>query len=263
MTINKNERDFVLHHFTADRLNTAQALRQVKTQVRHASSSPTRSFRRRWVAVAAGLLMVLAFGTYKLLMDSGSVVLQTAAVQQAFMLPDSTLVTLAPHSRLVYTKERCRSVEMAGRIYFQVRHNEARPFDVRSTRAHVRVLGTQFEMDEHNGTVFVTQGRVRFSALQHDREGLILTRGQKAVLSAGATRPVRTNRADVNDVAWATHKFHFSNTPVEEVLRVLGAYYGKTFTASDLSKRLTGDFDARQEQQVVRIIEETLEISIR
>lgn len=154
---------------------------------------------------------------------------------------------------------------MQGRIYFQVHHDEAHPFNVNGKKTNVRVLGTKFEVDEHSAgssSVFVTQGKVRFAALRRDDEGIVLTRGMKAVLPDGSFRPVLSNQADVNDVAWATHEFHFSDAPMVEVLRVLGEYYGKQFTASDMSKRLTGDFDARDEKLVVRIIEETLQIEI-
>ncbi|MDO5526782.1 MAG: FecR domain-containing protein [Prevotella sp.] len=181
-------------------------------------------------------------------------------------------MTLAPHSSLTYSGDDCRNVEMQGKIYFEVRHDEEHPFDVRGGAAHVRVLGTQFEVDDRassasqsapSASVFVTGGRVLFAALHRDSEGVILGKGMKAVLPRGAALPVLSEDADINEVAWATHKIHFSDAPMNEVLRVLGEYYGMRLTASDMSKRLTGDFDARNRQQVIQVIEETLGIEIK
>lgn len=271
MTTDKRETDFVLRYFAAGRLNTTKALQQVKLRAGIAASAPSRlSLRRRWAAVAAGIAVLIAFGAY-MLSDASTVTLHTADAQQAFTLPDGTRVTLAPHSSLTYSEDDCRNVEMQGKIYFEVRHDEEHPFDVRGGAAHVRVLGTQFEVDDRassasqsapSASVFVTGGRVLFAALHRDSGGVILGKGMKAVLPRGAARPVLSEDADINEVAWATHKIHFSDAPMDEVLRVLGEYYGMRITASDTSKRLTGDFDARNRQQVIQVIEETLGIEI-
>lgn len=264
MTTDKRETDFVLRYFAAGRLNTAKALQQVKLRAGIAASAPSRlRLRRRWAAVAAGIAVLIAFGAY-MLSAASTVTLHTADAQQAFTLPDGTRVTLAPHSSLTYSGGDCRNVEMQGKIYFQVKHDEAHPFDVRGGAAHVRVLGTQFEVDERcaSASVFVTGGRVLFAALHRDSGGVILGKGMKAVLPRGAARPVLSEDADINEVAWATHRIHFADAPMDEVLRVLGEYYGMRLTASDMSKRLTGDFDARNRQQVISVIEETLGIEI-
>lgn len=271
MTTDKRETDFVLRYFAAGRLNTAKALKQVKLRAGIAASAPSRLLlRRRWAAVAAGIAVLIAFGAYMLSVPA-TVTLHTADAQQAFTLPDGTRVTLAPHSCLTYSEDDCRNVEMQGKIYFEVRHDEEHPFDVRGGAAHVRVLGTQFEVDDRassasqsapSASVFVTGGRVLFAALHRDSGGVILGKGMKAVLPRGAARPVLSEDADINEVAWATHKIHFADAPMDEVLRVLGEYYGMRLTASDMSKRLTGDFDARNRQQVIQVIEETLGIEI-
>lgn len=272
MTTDKRETDFVLRYFAAGRLNTAKALQQVKLRAGIAAAAPSRlSLRRRWAAVAAGIAVLIAFGAY-MLSAASTVTLHTADAQQAFTLPDGTRVTLAPHSSLTYSEDDCRNVEMQGKIYFEVRHDEEHPFDVRGGAAHIRVLGTQFEVDESgasarqpgaSASVFVTGGRVLFAALHRDSGGVILGRGMKAVLPRGAARPVLSEDADINEVAWATHRIHFADAPMDEVLRVLGEYYGMRLTASDTSKRLTGDFDARNRQQVIQVIEETLGIEIK
>ena len=64
-------------------------------------------------------------------------------------------------------------------------------------------------------------------------------------------------------VAWATHRLHFDNTPLSEVLEELSKLSGTRYTASDESKRLTGDFETDSIPQVIQVIEETLGVQIR
>ena len=59
------------------------------------------------------------------------------------------------------------------------------------------------------------------------------------------------------------HRLHFANTPLSEVLEELSKLSGTRYTASDESKRLTGDFDTNSIPQVIQVIEETLGVQIR
>ena len=129
---------------------------------------------------------------------------------------------------------------------------------------HVRVLGTQFMVDERTDVpeVMVTGGKVLFTA-RHSAEGVFLTKGKRARLLKGAAQPKLLADYDINDVAWATHRLHFDNTPLSEVLEELSKLSGMRYTASDESKRLTGDFDVDSIPQVIQVIEETLGVQIR
>lgn len=169
-----------------------------------------------------------------------------------------------PHSSLSYQKNDCRKVEMKGCIYYQVKHDEQHPFDVMGEHGHVRVLGTQFMVDERTDApeVMVTSGKVLFTA-RNSEDGVFLIKGKRARLLKGAAQPKLLADYDINDVAWATHRLHFDNTPLSEVLEELSKLSGTSYTASDESKRLTGDFDTNSIPQVIQVIEETLGVQIR
>lgn len=279
MKANKNEQDFVLRYFQSGKLNTMAALRKVKDRVteeqREESQDATstskmisiaqspRTRRLRWIAVAASLLVLLAVGAYTLLMPK-TVTLKTQGQVMAYDLPDGTHVTLSPYSSLSYQEDDCRKVEMKGCIYYQVKHDEQHPFDVTGERGHVRVLGTQFMVDERTNApeVMVTSGKVLFTA-RNAQNGVFLTKGKKARLSQGADKPKLLADYDINDVAWATHRLHFVNAPLSEVLEDLSKLSGVKYSASDESKRLTGDFDTDSIPQVIQVIEETLGVTIR
>lgn len=273
MKTNKNEQDFVLRYFLSGKLNTQAAWCKVQNRVHgerreealHSSSgisSHGHSRRLRWIAIAASLLILVAVGAYTLLMPK-TITWKTERQVMAYDLPDGSHVTLSPYSSISYSEDNCREVEMTGCVYYQVRHDERHPFDVVGKRGHVRVLGTQFMVDERTDApeVMVTSGKVMFTA-RDATSGIFLTKGKRARLSQGADKPEFLAGYDVNDVAWATHRLHFENTPISDVLEELSKLSGAHYEPSDETKRLTGDFDTDSIPQVIQVIEETLGIRI-
>ena len=265
MKVNEREQEFVLRYFQSGRLDTKQALQNVKARLSNPSKSKgVYRLRYRWIAVAASLLILVAVGAYTLLQPK-TITLVSDSEVMACHLPDGTQVTLSPHSSVSYREDDCRKVEMKGCAYFQVKHDELHPFDVNGERGHVRVLGTQFMVDERRQEavdVMVTSGKVFFSA-RESQEGVLLVKGKQARLAWGTRKPEMIEGYDVNDVAWATHQLHFDNTPLSEVLRRLSECNGgKKLGASDLDKRLTGDFTTNSLQQTIEIIEQTLDVKI-
>lgn len=270
MKANNREQDFVLRYFQSGKLDTQRALRKVKARLVSSTSAfeekpKAREVRvgwYRWLAVAASLLVLVA--AYTLLLPK-TVTFTSDSEVMACHLPDGTLVTLSPHSSVSYQEDNCRKVEMEGCAYFQVKHDEQHPFDVNGERGHVRVLGTQFMVDERNQReveVMVTSGRVFFSA-RDSQKGILLTKGKRARLVSGAEQPELQASCDVNDAAWATHQLHFVNTPLPEVLRRLSECNGGVdLHASDMGKHLTGDFTTDSLQQAIKIIEQTLDVRI-
>ena len=270
MKINKNEQEFVLKYFQPGKLDTRKALQKVKArvgiadeEVSHAATVSLRMRRIRWIAVAASILVLFTIGAYTLLQPK-TVTLSAESEVVAYHLPDGTEVSLMPHSSLSYQEDDCRKVEMKGCIYYQVKHDEQHPFDVVGEHGHIRVLGTQFMVDERTDVpeVMVTSGKVLFTA-RSSAEGVFLIKGKRARLLKGAAQPELLADYDINDVAWATHRLHFDNTPLSEVLEELSKLSGTRYTASDESKRLTGDFETDSIPQVIQVIEETLGVDIR
>lgn len=268
MNVNNREQDFVLRYFQSGKLDTRKALRGVMSRLSHreeTSSKKRRAKQLRWLAIAASLLVLVAVGAYTLLRTK-TVTLVAGTEVMACSLPDGTHVTLSPHSSLSYQEDNCRNVEMKGCAFFQVRHDEQHPFDVAGERGHIRVLGTEFQVDERIrgvAQVMVTSGKVFFSS-RDSQQGLFLIKGQQARLEPRAKQPELIAEYDVNDVAWATHQLHFDNTPLSEVLHRLSEFnHGVELKASDMNKRLTGDFTTDSISQTIRIIEQTLDIKIK
>ena len=187
-------------------------------------------------------------------------------IAQTFTLPDSSSVTLAPGSTLRLQKHKDkRLVQMTGKVYFNVRHDDRAPFRVDAGSGFVKVLGTRFQVDSRDPiSVSVVSGKVLFSAIRSGEEALILTKGQSAVLDPAASKPVEITPKHPNPAAWATGEFIYDNTPLPEVLSELSEYYDVTLVAFDAghssgeSRRLSGEFSTSSLQEILNLINSAL-----
>lgn len=192
-------------------------------------------------------------------------------IAQTFTLPDSSSVTLAPESTLRLQKHKDkRLVQMTGKVYFNVRHDDRAPFRVDAGSGFVKVLGTRFQVDSRDPiSVSVVSGKVLFSAIRSGEEALILTKGQSAVLDPAASKPVEITPKHPNPAAWATGEFIYDNTPLPEVLSELSEYYDVTLVAFDAghssgeSRRLSGEFSTSSLQEILNLINSALGTDIQ
>ncbi len=192
-------------------------------------------------------------------------------IAQTFTLPDSSSVTLAPGSTLRLQKHKDkRLVQMTGKVYFNVRHDDRAPFRVNAGSGFVKVLGTRFQVDSRDPiSVSVVSGKVLFSAIRSGEEALILTKGQSAVLDPAASKPVEITPKHPNPAAWATGEFIYDNTPLPEVLSELSEYYDVTLVAFDAghssgeSRRLSGEFSTSSLQEILNLINSALSTDIQ
>lgn len=192
-------------------------------------------------------------------------------IAQTFTLPDSSSVTLAPGSTLRLQKHKDkRLVQMTGKVYFNVRHDDRAPFRVNAGSGFVKVLGTRFQVDSRDPiSVSVVSGKVLFSAIRSGEEALILTKGQSAVLDPAASKPVEITPKHPNPAAWATGEFIYDNTPLPEVLSELSEYYDVTLVAFDAghssgeSRSLSGEFSTSSLPEILNLINSALGTDIQ
>lgn len=192
-------------------------------------------------------------------------------IAQTFTLPDSSSVTLAPGSTLSLQKHKDkRLVQMTGKVYFNVRHDDRAPFRVDAGSGFVKVLGTRFQVDSRDPiSVSVVSGKVLFSAIRSGEEALILTKGQSAVLDPAASKPVEITPKHPNPAAWATGEFIYDNTPLPEVLSELSEYYDVTLVAFDAghssgeSRSLSGEFSTSSLPEILNLINSALGTDIQ
>ncbi len=262
--------DFVAKSYEENRFDPKKALARSQNGSLHRSLSLSK--RTVMLKRIAGVAAVAAVGIFLYLSWLTSWTDYAAYdIAQTFTLPDSSSVTLAPGSTLRLQKHKDkRLVQMTGKVYFNVRHDDRAPFRVDAGSGFVKVLGTRFQVDSQDPiSVSVVSGKVLFSAIRSGEEALILTKGQSAVLDPAASKPVEITPKHPNPAAWATGEFIYDNTPLPEVLSELSEYYDVTLVAFDAghssgeSRRLSGEFSTSSLQEILNLINSALGTDIQ
>jgi ferric-dicitrate binding protein FerR (iron transport regulator) len=151
--------------------------------------------------------------------------------QYQLVLSDGTKVWLNAASSLRFPTAFVgseRKVEMTGEGYFEVAHNDKKPFLVRAGGMDVEVLGTHFNINayEDEGAVKTTllEGKVRASAA--NGQAVVLKPGEQARLFDGDAQLSKRNNADLDEViAWKNQMFVFNSAPLASVMRQIERWY--------------------------------------
>jgi ferric-dicitrate binding protein FerR (iron transport regulator) len=187
---------------------------------------------------------------------------QTANVR----LRDGTRVFLAPQSRLTVPDDfgggTERLVELDGQAFFDVVHNAAHPFGARAKGAVAQDIGTRFDMraydDEPGVAVIVASGAVTLGHVASDSgsrgaEGVVLRRGERG-RTDGPGGATTVDRVPLSLVDWTEGRLSFAKTPLAEVARTIGRWYGLDVRVPDAALRarlITADFDTQSPKEMV------------
>lgn len=160
-------------------------------------------------------------------------------------LADGTRVVLAPDSRLTVPADydsTSRTVILEGQGYFDVVHNEAKPFSVKAGLAVVRDLGTRFDVrafaNESSVRVVVTEGKVQ---LVREQSGLdsarLLVAGQLGRVRRSGETSAAVRVDTTRFVSWTKGILVFDRTPVLEALAELARWYDVDINLASASLR--------------------------
>ena len=262
---------FVAKHYRSGALDPDRAWR------RFAEAQGISSLKRVWMrsayvwTVAASIaLLVSLIGFYQWQQKQPDWVTFTAEAQQVkrLTLPDQTEISLAGGSRLTYDArhygQEMRSVRLEGKAFFEVWHDEARPFRVETAESRVTVLGTRFQVvaGKEQTMVDVVSGKVGF-ALREKTDSVALTAGLQAYYTSGDQRIKVTEQPNPNELAWLTHRLRFEETPLPQVVADLEQAYQTTLSYSgDADKRLTATLEELTLEEALQVVNETLDVRI-
>ena len=145
------------------------------------------------------------------------------------VLEDGTHVWLNSGTTLKFpssfVNQTVRQVEVIGEAYFEVVHNDKKPFVVQSNNSKVIVLGTKFNIKAYDDspTVQTTllQGAVRINSQKSSK---LLNPGEQAVISNAGKIDISTVQVD-DYLVWRRGVIGFNNLTVEDILLELSHWY--------------------------------------
>ena len=245
---------YVLHHYKEGVFDPRRGLERFRER-----TGMQKGVTFRWVAAAAAVALMVAAGVsfYQWRMNRWEEV-----TARAFVLPDQSVIRLQEGAVLAFQPHRFtkeRTVKLSGTGYFEVARNEANPFEVHSGASRVKVLGTKFQFDASQNTVYVTEGRVLFSA---EQESVEMTKGKYARIINGI--PALSAPETPNPAAWATGRLQYEATPLGTVLKELSSLFGRKLSAEWADEpSLTGEFTLSDGlPKILSLIESALNVKI-
>lgn len=231
--------------------------------------APKKRFSNWMIAAAvAGLLFTGFASTYFFLYRKQAATSAVAnyftkkAERKTFVLPDGSTVILNADSEILLDKNfnaQNRTLELIGEAYFDVVHNKALPFIVKTSRMDVKVLGTAFNVKAYKGDVSSETALIRGSielSLKNENRKVTLSPNEKYLLRTSTPEatassqiqntpssttsgllPVRVSKKDsvIAEVSWAENKLVFVDERFEDLVKQLSRWYGLTIEIADPS----------------------------
>ncbi len=189
---------------------------------------------------------------------------QTATVQ----LSDGSKVRLAPESRLVVASGfdvGVRELMLEGEAEFDVRHDAARPFRVRTATTVTEDLGTRFGVraygNEANVTVAVAEGSValgrRTTTQRGGPQGVLLRAGELGVLDATGAVATAHGAAVTRALAWTRNELVFEKQPMTDVLATISRWYDLEIHVADArvaSTLVSAEFSTQSADEMLQAL---------
>ena len=185
-----------------------------------------------------------------------------------YELPDGSKVSLNQGSSLRYPEvfaENTREVYLDGEAFFDVAPDAAKPFIIHANQTRTEVVGTSFGIKalENTNAVVVTVSTGTVSLTGEGMSGHIeLNKGEQGFCILDKKVLEKNADPDLNLLAWKTKILTFKQTPLAEVANVIKNAY-QTVVDVDPSVsglQLTATFEKRSLEEVMQIIEKTLQI---
>lgn len=257
-----------LHSF-----NTDNAWQKISARISPANEGKViRMFPwKKAIAIAASVLIILGFFYfYNPASKTQWKEIVAGVSNKTIQLPDGTIITLRKGSSLStpdnYGKDS-RKVQLKGEAYFQVYHDEKKPFYVTTSKSLIKDIGTAFLVENNDSIekVVVTEGKISFSGKADKATKLIVKAGEAAILKE--QEPELKIIESKNVLSWKTNLLVFDNTSLQQVAKDLEDYYNVDVILSEDLKAggilVTAQFRNESLENVIKELHLFTGLSIR
>lgn len=217
-----------------------------------------------WVAACVAVLLVASFGVGRWMGMPETVPLEYACVsgKSSASLPDRSQVWLHNDTRLLCEVSARggeeRVVSLRGEAYFEVAHDEDRPFVVETEGMTIRVHGTKFNVEAfpemENTYVSLVEGSV---SLKTATEHRYLNPGEIATYDK-KTGSLSVRKDDVLFASsWMQDQIVFNQRTLKDICRFLGKWYHVKITLDPaIADRFRYTFTLRHEslEEILRLM---------
>lgn len=250
--------------------------------------SPSKKLYRRgsvWAVAASivfliSIISVLQVYTNTFVAEKNEVITKVYKTStnehQIITLSDGTRIRLNENSEIQiedFKEASSRAVTLSGEAFFEVAHNPAKPFQVRSAEGLITVLGTAFNVKTSSPSrklliVAVSEGQVSLRQNSESSTGgeKILSKNEIGLFDT-ETLTIEKESADVNNYfTWMHGRVIYNKTPFKDVLKQLNHIYQIENEVTDTelyNLTLTADFSERSLNNVLETIAHSLDITVK
>ncbi|MFP5042869.1 FecR family protein [Parasediminibacterium sp. JCM 36343] len=240
---------------------------------------------RLWrpLAVAAVLLSAIAT-TYLLLPTRGSdnktiakvdiLPIKNKIAHQVINLPDGSVVTLNHDSKLDYPAAfdgNTREVYLTGEAFFDIKHDNKKPFIVHTGKYYTQVLGTAFNIKAYSEDkqilVTVTRGKVKVEKQDGKKLVSYILPGEQVKIVDSIATHIAPVKVDVKKILeWKKEELVFDNTTFDEANIILNNSFGvklKLKNPSLKNCKFSGKFKNDNLEKILKIITELTKTTYR
>ena len=184
-------------------------------------------------------------------------------VRDSLDLPDGTRVLLGPMSSVSLSSgfgTARREVVIRGDAWFDVVHDESKPFTVRAGSATIVDVGTRFSVQSENPEgvrVSVTHGSVSLRSVNSpEPSGVILEAGDRAVLQKDGKVAASRGSVTEEDFAWMEGRLVFRDAGIEQVVSSVRRWYGIELRVdpSLMNRHITATFANESADRVLEVL---------
>jgi ferric-dicitrate binding protein FerR (iron transport regulator) len=223
-----------------------------KKQNRLRQSSWHLNFMRYAAIVAIALLGGYFIGTHDF---DNQIAMNEISVpngnRSSVKLPDGTKAWLNNGTKLIFPEEfkgRSRVVELEGEGFFEVAHDEKRPFIVKIGESRIKVMGTKFAVVAYPNDRFIkaelVSGEIQFDTKENDDDdefqSYLMSPSQSLVFDKTSGTISESSIKDSFYDYWLNGVYQFKDELFEELAKKIERIYNVkvTFEEESLKKRL-------------------------
>ncbi len=261
-------------------VNTDSAWNKVKEAISQEKKPKILSikfdpYQSVFLRIAACLILIagLAFAIFQLSSTSEDILysVSTNDSVKVELLPDGSSISINRNSTLAYSVDhfnKKRVVKLKGEAFFNVTHDETKPFIVEASDLKIEDVGTSFNVRAIEGSetviVSVVTGEVKITNINN--QSIFLIAGEEASYNVQTKVISKMEMISPNISAYANRVFIFENTELNIVMKVLNEVYDiKLDSENDslLKCRITVTFEDESIDEISEVIAETLGLEIR
>lgn len=223
---------------TANEPYLQAAFEVIDSHIQSARKSPPKGllsglFDKQMLRVAAiFLLFLVGASVYYFYRKDKVRYLETEklAYTKYLLLPDGSKVIVHNNSKLEYPSVfngKTREVTLTGEAFFDIKHDEDKPFIIHTGQVTTTVLGTAFNIQAYPGAgniiVTVTRGKVRVE--DNHKVLAVLTRDYQLVYDLPKADAQNKTVVAQEIIKWTNSDMNFEDVPFETIIEQISKRY--------------------------------------